>query len=380
MAENEALLEANLRKDINAEKEMERALTTMRRQHSKEMCKKELDLRDIIENRDVEISMLKIKNARLERQVFTLKGKLDTAADHLAATEKVAINSLVLEKDARKRAMAKNKELQRTKKRAALRLEGKERQLKKTRNLVAKLQDTIEDWKDDEKKALTPLHNVVTRTTERGRPYSPAYEAHSRMIMSLGISAEAAKQSIALNKAFFLGHEAAAKLETPELNWFKKQRESLGLQSWVYSMVEIAGADTVNQFGFDETKISGQSTFNQWVSIMTNGVLKIVTLEAGGILVDGTAAGVASHVELTWHRGNEVIGLLREDLIAHHGLEVTNQLVPLRRGGIKLLKIGSTMTDTCNTMVGKKGGAVLHIEAKKKQSGIGQYGEVVVQF
>ena len=120
-------------------------------------------------------------------------------------------------------------------------------------------------------------------------------------------------------------------------------------------MVEVAGADTVNQFGFDETKMSGQSTFNQWVSMLRDRILNVVTLEAGGVLVDGTAAGVAEHVEKTWERGNEVIRLLlREDLIAHHGLEVADQLVPLRRGGVKLLKIGSTMTDTCNTMVGRK--------------------------
>jgi hypothetical protein len=109
--------------------------------------------------------------------------------------------------------------------------------------------------------------------------------------------------------------------------------------------------------------------------MLRDGILNIVTLEAGGVLVDGTAAGVAEHVEKTWERGNEVIRLLlREDLIAHHGLEVADQLVPLRRGGVKLLKIGSTMTDTCNTMVGKKGGAVLKIAEKKEASGIAEYG------
>jgi hypothetical protein len=36
-------------------------------------------------------------------------------------------------------------------------------------------------------------------------------------------------------------------------------------------------------------------------------------------------------------------------LIAEHGVEVADALVPMKNGGVVLLKIGSAMHDTCNT-------------------------------
>ena len=134
--------------------------------------------------------------------------------------------------------------------------------------------DQLEAIKDSEPshdnctKALKSKVEVITRTKERGRPCSKAFESQTRKVLSSGMSAEACHLSMRLHAAFFWGGEVAAELETPEVGWCQKQREGVGLESWACTMLEIiAAADKMLQHGFDETKIDGVSTMNQWVWI-----------------------------------------------------------------------------------------------------------------
>lgn len=183
------------------------------------------------------------------------------------------------------------------------------------------------------------------RTGSRGNPYPKELEQHARCVMATGVSAEAAEQIIHLNACFNFGKEKAATLDFPATTWFQRQREALGTESWLYAMIQIAGADMVLQHGCDETKIDGKSTFNQWALISDiKGEPKVVSLEVGGVLIDGTAEGIALHVKKTWARGQQAILILREKLG-----DLGDELVPLRRGGIELLKLGATMHDTCAT-------------------------------
>jgi hypothetical protein len=65
--------------------------------------------------------------------------------------------------------------------------------------------------------------------------------------------------------------------------------------------------------------------------------------------VGGTAQECADHIKETWRRGQRGVELVRSELIAEHGVEVADALVPMKNGGVMLLKIGSAMHDTCNT-------------------------------
>ena len=66
---------------------------------------------------------------------------------------------------------------------------------------------------------------------------------------------------------FMLRDEAQRDFQVPQLAWFKKIRESVGIHSWMYAMIRIAGAEVVRQFGYDETSIDYIATFNQWCLI-----------------------------------------------------------------------------------------------------------------
>ena len=53
--------------------------------------------------------------------------------------------------------------------------------------------------------------------------------------------------------------------QVPNLRWFQGQREALGNEAWLYSMIELSRANECLQHGFDETSIDGTPTLNQWV-------------------------------------------------------------------------------------------------------------------
>ena len=131
----------------------------------------------------------------------------------------------------------------------------------------------------------------------------------------------------------------------PNVRWFQAQREALGNEAWLYSMLELAQAENALQWGFDETSINGVPTLNQWV-LLHNGELapKVVTIQCAGLMVGSTAQEICQHIETAWITGERGIDLLREEL----GDEA-DVLAPLTGGGVKLHKIRGVMHDTCNT-------------------------------
>ena len=64
---------------------------------------------------------------------------------------------------------------------------------------------------------------------------------------------------------------------------FQQQREALGNEAWLYSMVELARAKEDLQWGFDETSIDGAPTLNLWV-LVPNGALapRIINIQWAG--------------------------------------------------------------------------------------------------
>ena len=146
----------------------------------------------------------------------------------------------------------------------------------------------------------------------------------------------------------FLSVEWYKKLEAvlPLERWFRSQREALGNEAWTYAMLRVAGAEKILQWGFDETKLDGVSTMNQWVLLQEGeNAPEIVTIEAAGLTVGGTAQALADHVKNSWDVGQQAVILVRNEL----GPELCDELAPLTRGGVVLHKIQGSMHDTCNT-------------------------------
>ncbi len=73
---------------------------------------------------------------------------------------------------------------------------------------------------------------------------------------------------------------------------------------------------------------------NQWCRIREGGAYVVVTLECGGLPQGSSAQKIAQHVQRTWERGQEAIGILRRELG-----EEADTLVPLVNGGINFSKL-----------------------------------------
>jgi hypothetical protein len=200
----------------------------------------------------------------------------------------------------------------------------------------------------------TLLRCWAVRHPEKNKGMVLAFEVHARCLMATGATARAVREQLLLNATHFLseGEAAVYASQVPKIDWFNKQREALGLESYLYTFMRIAGCEKIIQWGFDETSIDGHSTFNQWAMIM-DGVVgeeglenptTIVTLECAALLPGGEAQDVVNHIEEVWERGKRAIDILREEL----GPDCRDILCPLRNGGVSLHKIYGVMHDTCN--------------------------------
>jgi hypothetical protein len=132
----------------------------------------------------------------------------------------------------------------------------------------------------------------------------------------------------------------------PNVRWFQSQREALGNEAWLYSMVELCRAEECIQHGFDETSIDGNPTLNQWVLLKSEAGVppKVVTIQCAGLLVGSKANEICAYIEESWALGQRAIAILRAEL----GVEADN-LVPLINGGVLLHKLRGVMHDTCAT-------------------------------
>jgi hypothetical protein len=216
------------------------------------------------------------------------------------------------------------------------------------------------------------MEGGVFREKKKGRPYPLKFERHVRALMATGISAELCRQTIILNGKFFLGEEQYKKLDIPNADWFRAQREGVGIESTLLQWMRIARCDEVVQHGYDETNIDCQATFNQWCMIREGDLLSIIVVECGGILTGSTADEIAEHIQITWERGHHMVLALREDIISNvaNGQAEADRLVPLTDGGVLMLKIGSTMHDTCNLA----NAIPRRLRVMKDESGIRHFG------
>jgi hypothetical protein len=89
------------------------------------------------------------------------------------------------------------------------------------------------------------------------------------------------------------------KNDLPTTHWFALQREAVSSESFVYACLEVAACENILQWGFDETSLDGQSTFNQWCLVRRAVGVGITTLECAGILPSSTAAETVEHVRKT---------------------------------------------------------------------------------
>jgi hypothetical protein len=119
----------------------------------------------------------------------------------------------------------------------------------------------------------------------------------------------------------------------------------MGLTSYAYAFLQIAGCDDPVQWDFDETTLDGQSCFNQWCLLRKQSVIKLVTLECAGALPSSIAEETIAHIAETWERGKNVVNMLRDQL----GPDLQNVHCPLINEGEDIHKIFGLMHDTCNT-------------------------------
>ncbi len=96
------------------------------------------------------------------------------------------------------------------------------------------------------------------------------FEEHVRSLMATGSTARQTREGLILTAGHFLSEEECKEYrsEIPGIEWFQKQREALGVESNLYTFMRIAGCESIRQWGFDETKIDGHDTFNQWAMLI----------------------------------------------------------------------------------------------------------------
>lgn len=197
---------------------------------------------------------------------------------------------------------------------------------------------TLEQRKEEDEK------HIKTRSSSKGQPYIPSFEAHALRCMATGISEHQCRNQMLLDKDFmFEGNKVKQDaFEIPELDWFRRLRERVSTEAQLYAFIKVAGADEVLQYGFDEAAVRRKDKMNQWCLIKNDdGELEVVTFEAAGILVGGKADEVAAHVEKTWERGQAGLEVLREELG-----DRADELVPLVNRGINLSKLRSMVHGT----------------------------------
>ena len=115
-------------------------------------------------------------------------------------------------------------------------------------------------WPRDVKKFYAKLHvavdaHEVARASEKGQPYTQQLEGHGCRLLSTSTSVGQCRSHVLLYSNLMLHGKALEGFGVPSLGWFIKMRESAGLQSWVYAVVVIAGAEAALQYGYDETQI-----------------------------------------------------------------------------------------------------------------------------
>ena len=213
------------------------------------------------------------------------------------------------------------------------------------------------------------------RFRRRNKGITRQFEEHVHCTLATGATARQVQDMLLLDGNFMLAAEDAMEFcrSIPQIRWFQAQREGLGIESYLYSFMRIAGASRVVQWGFDESTLDGVSCLNQWALLEFPVVgegggeaqagLTVVTLECAGVLPNGESAAVVRHIELAWERGRDAVEALRATLEP----EERDELCPIVNGGVNLHKLYGVMHDTCNgaNLVAK---LMLDLQEKKKKN------------
>ena len=122
---------------------------------------------------------------------------------------------------------------------------------------------------------MVSSEDEATRTWEvkqaqLNKGMSTQFEEHVRCLMATGTTSRQTREGLILNAEQFLCDEELEdyRSEIPGVEWFTKQREAVGVESYLYTFMRIAGCESIRQWGFDETKIDGVDTFNQWAMLI----------------------------------------------------------------------------------------------------------------
>ncbi len=159
------------------------------------------------------------------------------------------------------------------------------------KQLTLRMEEAEKHWKD-----------LIKTSGQGGKGLSVCFEQYVRGILATGFSTSAARGTIAMST--FLDAGAYKQLDEvlPLERWFRTQREGLGNEAWTYAMIRVAAAAKILQWGFDETKLDGVSTMNQWVLLQEgDNPPEVLTIQVAGLTIGGTAQEIAVHVARSWH-------------------------------------------------------------------------------
>ena len=173
------------------------------------------------------------------------------------------------------------------------------------KDTTQKCDDAIDEFKKRYVGAIEELegagwsaqeHFTNCKAEGKGRPYTYEFERLSRAALASGASANSCRDMLQIHSNYLIRGEKWADIYVPHKRWYSKQREAVGAEAWLWAMIKVAMADDVLQHGCDGTGIDRQGTFAQWALIETDGTTEIVTMEAGGVLIGGTAEETKEHI------------------------------------------------------------------------------------
>ena len=173
---------------------------------------------------------------------------------------------------------------------------------------VKALQPSLVEAQESDEDAQ--IHTWALRSKQRNRGVTAHFEQHVRCALATGATARQVTDMLRLDASYLLEPDQASIFihDLPQLRWVQTQREGLGIESYLYSFMRIAGASRVLQWGFDETSLDGTPTLNQWV-LIEEGMSSptVVTIECCGLLVGSTSEEIADHIHASWPTGTHLL-------------------------------------------------------------------------
>jgi hypothetical protein len=277
-------------------KAKEKALAEQQRAHN--ICTAELGK---------EVEALKSSKSLVEKEVVRRTRRVDQLEKELAAGEwktqqgSKDLRWLQTQHESAKVDMAVlKKEHETSKKELADHRRNVDNMKQRHKDKVAKLTAEMIGWRDSH------LSQVMSTKVHKGKhaPFNEDFEHCSRGMLATGVGAEVCVDAFHRGSDFILPPgKAREEFIMPQKRWFSNLRESVGHVAWTHAAIEMSEAEYILQFGHDETQIMRQGTMNLWALMWgKNKKLKIVTMEAAGLLVGGASREIAHHIKTQFGR------------------------------------------------------------------------------